>query len=188
MDADFRFPSIYVPSTCTHCARPAPAYPETTGRAATGRAGSFNSGKNVTVLPVVEVRRTGTGKNNVLPARPTAARRTGPPDGGSDPQFPLSTSLTLPARADRLSCFFSVPASDIYQPLRNPCSLCAATRVVYSSWTPTRADLRSGASPRDTLTRATLPAAPPQALRAIHSDRRLASCTVSLPHSCTPSG
>ena len=27
MDADFRFPSIYVPSTCTHRARPAPAYP-----------------------------------------------------------------------------------------------------------------------------------------------------------------
>ena len=25
MDADFRFPSIYVPSTCTHRARPAPA-------------------------------------------------------------------------------------------------------------------------------------------------------------------
>jgi hypothetical protein len=37
------------------------------GRAAAGRAGSFNSGKNVTVLPVVKVRRTGTGKNVVLP-------------------------------------------------------------------------------------------------------------------------
>ena len=46
--------------------------------------------------------------------------------------------------------------------------------IRWASWTPTRADLRSGASPRDTLTRATLPAAPPQALRAIHS-RRLAS-------------
>ena len=52
--------------------------------------------------------------------------RTGPPDGGparSDPPFPLSTSLTLPARADRLSCFVNVPGSDIYQALRNPCSL-----------------------------------------------------------------
>ena len=38
-----------------------------TGRAAAGRAGSFNSGKNDTVLPEVEVRRTGTGKNEVLP-------------------------------------------------------------------------------------------------------------------------
>ena len=38
-----------------------------TGQAAVGRAGSFNSGKNVTVLPVVKVRRTGTGKNVVLP-------------------------------------------------------------------------------------------------------------------------
>jgi hypothetical protein len=38
-----------------------------TGRAAAGRAGSFNSGKNDTVLPEVEVRRTGTGKNVVLP-------------------------------------------------------------------------------------------------------------------------
>jgi hypothetical protein len=38
-----------------------------TGRAAAGRAGSFNSGKNDTVLPEVEVRRTGTGKNAVLP-------------------------------------------------------------------------------------------------------------------------
>ena len=52
--------------------------------------------------------------------------RTGPPDGGparSDPPFPLSTSLTLPARADRLSCFFSVPGSDIYQTLQKPSSL-----------------------------------------------------------------
>ena len=49
--------------------------------------------------------------------------RTGPPDGCqalSDPPFPLSTSLTLPARADRLSCFFSVPGSYIYQPWENP--------------------------------------------------------------------
>ena len=38
-----------------------------TGRASAWRAGSFNSGKNVTILPVVEVRRSGTGKNDVLP-------------------------------------------------------------------------------------------------------------------------
>ena len=31
-----------------------------TGRAAAGRAGSFNSGKNDAVFPEVEVRRTGT--------------------------------------------------------------------------------------------------------------------------------
>ena len=36
---------------------------------------------------------------------------------------------------------------------------------------PARAGLEPDASPRDTLTRATLPAAPPQALRAHHSDR-----------------
>ncbi len=61
--------------------RPPPALPcratrmwttdreERTSRAAVGWAGSFNSGKNVSVLPVVEVRRTGlgTGKNVVLP-------------------------------------------------------------------------------------------------------------------------
>ena len=54
----------------------------------------------------------------------------------------------------------------------------------------TRADLRSAASPRDTLARVTLPmaAAPPQALRAIHMDRRLASCSVSLPQSFSPLG
>ena len=45
MDADFRFPSIYVPSTCTlarrHRARPAPWPPGASvvpGRAAAGRA------------------------------------------------------------------------------------------------------------------------------------------------------
>ena len=38
-----------------------------TGRVAAGQAGSFNSGKNDAVLPEVEVRRTGTGKNAVLP-------------------------------------------------------------------------------------------------------------------------
>jgi hypothetical protein len=38
-----------------------------TGRAAVGRAGSFNSGKNDAVLPEVKVRRTETGKNVVLP-------------------------------------------------------------------------------------------------------------------------
>jgi hypothetical protein len=38
-----------------------------TGRAAAGRAGSFNSGENYIVLPEEEVRRTGTGKNAVLP-------------------------------------------------------------------------------------------------------------------------
>ena len=43
MDADFRFPSIYVPSTCTHRAALARRPPtRDTGRAAAGRAGSFN--------------------------------------------------------------------------------------------------------------------------------------------------
>ena len=48
MDADFLFPSIYVPSTCTAAlaglARRQPT--RDTGRTAAGRAGSFNSGKN----------------------------------------------------------------------------------------------------------------------------------------------
>ena len=44
MDAEFWFQSIYVPSTCPHRARPAPPTRDK-GRAAAGRAGSFNSGK-----------------------------------------------------------------------------------------------------------------------------------------------
>ena len=56
IDADFRLPSIYVPSTCSQprfeSVPPRSAGPPTltpgrdTGRAAAGRAGSFNSGKN----------------------------------------------------------------------------------------------------------------------------------------------
>ena len=44
MDADFRFPSIYVPSTCTHRARPAPVT-----RAGPPPGGPFNSGKEPAV-------------------------------------------------------------------------------------------------------------------------------------------
>ena len=63
-----QFPPIS-PAACPIMAPPAacPLMSPDAGRAAAGRAGSFNSGKNVTVLPVVEVRRTGIGKNNVLP-------------------------------------------------------------------------------------------------------------------------
>ena len=66
MDAVRRNPPILSSSLCPHrAARPHMSCD--TGRAAAGRAGSFNSGKNDTVLPEVEVRRTGTGKNAVLP-------------------------------------------------------------------------------------------------------------------------
>ena len=58
MDADFRFPSIYVPSTCTHRARPAPASStRDTGRAAVGRAGSFiERGKSLLGMFRVNIR------------------------------------------------------------------------------------------------------------------------------------
>ncbi len=56
---------------------------------------------------------------------------------------------------------------------------------------PARTSQRPEASesPRDTLMRGTLPAAPPQALCAIHTDRSTPpSCSVPLPHSLPPSG
>ena len=57
----------FTPSLCPHRAHPGPPVSRDTGRAACGLACSFNSEKNETVLPEVNVRRTGTGKNVVLP-------------------------------------------------------------------------------------------------------------------------
>ena len=54
---------------------------------------------------------------------------------------------------------------------------------------PARAGLEPDASPRDTLTRATLPAAPPQALRAIpHGSLDTPVMLRPSPHSFSPSG
>jgi len=64
---DFLIRRLAVSIRMPRAALARPPAPCGTGRAAAERAGSFNSGKNVTVLPVVEVRRTGTGKNVVLP-------------------------------------------------------------------------------------------------------------------------
>ena len=47
MDADFRFPSIYVPSTCTHRARRPPT--RDTGGDAAGRAAGFVKNLRVTI-------------------------------------------------------------------------------------------------------------------------------------------
>ena len=63
MDADFLFPSIYAPSTLrTALARRQPT--RDTGRAAAGRAGSFNSGKN-TLAAARRRRCTGRGADPI---------------------------------------------------------------------------------------------------------------------------
>jgi len=64
-----------------------------------GRACSFYSGKNATVLPVVEVRRTGAGKND----RSFRIERTGPPRWRPGPCLsdPASGSCTPLSQAPR---------------------------------------------------------------------------------------
>ncbi len=89
-----RFPPILSSSLWTHRAPtrrlPSPMSRDT-GRAATGRDGSFNSGKNYIVLPEEEVRGTGTGKNNL---NEPADRRWSGPCQSSPFSVPLSTSPT----------------------------------------------------------------------------------------------
>jgi len=64
---DFLIRRLAVSIRMPRAALARPPAPRGTGRAAAERAGSFNSGKNVTVLPVVKARRAVTGKNDVLP-------------------------------------------------------------------------------------------------------------------------
>ena len=93
----------------------------------------------------------------------------------------MSTSLTLPAWSETgISC--SQPPT-CYRPgdlFTIACCAIPRHRISILVDIPARAGLRPDASPRDTLTRATLPAAPPLALRAYHTDRSTPmSCSVS---------
>ena len=93
----------------------------------------------------------------------------------------MSTSLTLPAWSETgISC--SQPPT-FYRPGDLfTIAFCAIPRHRISILVdiPARAGLRPDAFPRDTLIRATLPAASPQALRGIHTDRSTPlSCSVS---------
>ena len=110
------------------------------------------------------------------------------------PPFSLCTSPTLPARADRLSCFFSVPGSDIYQPLQKPSSLLRShqDRLILVDAHPRRPLIgrvparhaHTGHAPSGSAAGASRH--PLGLLR--ESDRRLASCSVSLPHCFSSSG
>ena len=102
--------------------------------------------RDLTVLPVVtvEVRvRHGSRALRRDPAEPARTmffriERTGPPapDGGparSDGftvSVPHPSALTLPARAAGQALVFRQRSSSWFQSLRNPSSLCAATRIV----------------------------------------------------------
>ena len=91
------------------------------GRAAAGRACSFNSGKNGIVLPEVKVRRTGAEKENELADR----RRSGPrPIRYRFRSTPLQTHglfrLWVPPQRSRV---LQNPSSRQFQ------RLCAATRI-----------------------------------------------------------
>ena len=124
---------------------------------------------NVTVLPVVEVRRTGTGKNDVLPDRTNRPARVGP-------------TAVRPVQN------FRSTASVVHIP-HTPGSILQALVFHQRSWfryipvaTKSQQPLRSHQD-RLILVDAHLRRPP-----VGHSDRRLASCSVSLPHSFSPSG
>ena len=122
--------------------------------------------------------------------------RTGPPDGSparSDPQFPLSTSLTLHSGLEPLgfcvvtvsvtsSWFRCIPVATKSLPARhaNTCHAGAPTGSVPARHANTCHALGHGRWQRR-LRR-------PQALRTIHSDRRLASCSVSATPTAGDSG
>ena len=94
----------------------------------------------------------------------------------------MSTSLTLPARSE--TGFSCLSAYSVH--ITKRCDPRAAfAQLRWSSFDPRDIPARAGhgpdASPRDTLTRATLPAAPPHALRANHTDRSTPRLAPSLP-------
>ena len=109
--------------------------------------------------------------------------RTGPPGGG-----PARSILPVRVHIPRTPCLIR---DGLLVSLSVPCSynrtLRSSASLEQSHWTsfdprdiPARAGHEPVASPRDTLTRATLPAAPPPALRANHTDRLTPpSCSVS---------
>jgi hypothetical protein len=120
--------------------------------------------------------------------------RTGPPGGGPARfLFPVRCPHPSHSRPDPgrgISC--SHPPA-CYKPCdpftSSPFCAIPRHRISIVVDIPARAGQRPDAFPRDTLTRATLPAAPPQALRAIRTDRSTPpSCSVPLPHSFSPSG
>ena len=93
----------------------------------------------------------------------------------------VSTSLTFPAWSDGQLGFISVLGYITKRGLNSAAFARSPGSLFDPRGIPARAGHGPDASPRDTLTRATLPAAPPQALRATtQTAGRFSSRTVSL--------
>ena len=170
----------------------------------------FRVNLNDTVLPEVKVRRTGTGKNVVLPdsmavnepaARP-GRRRSGPCQSSRS----LSSALSLPASSRTALCFASafpcfhqngkrLAGLDRRAVTVAPAFLRAIhglpRRLVFRPGPPAPGH-RPDAFPCAPLSRAALPAASPQALRAIRAPQcsayRLFQAPRALTDSFSPSG